>query len=82
MEKPGNQSRHDGEPYAEWMSRLYKPAHYTEDRHNGERPRWSFRVPNDLAAEAFSFMKEHKMSITTYLTFAMHNHLNNKTTNK
>ena len=83
MEKTGDQQRLENESYAQWMTRLYSPVHYTEKGHDGERNRWCFRVPNDLAADAFVFMKKHDMSITTYLTFAMHHHINQlKNTNK
>ena len=89
MEKSGNQSRRDGETYAEWMDRLYRPTPYANqkrDEKSGsflpsstgtERPKWSFRVPNVLAAKALKFMRDEQMSVTKYLTFAMHQHLNN-----
>ena len=91
METTGDQSRREGESYAEFMDRLYRadPIDYTtklRDPFDGqfvpssnrrERPRWSFRVPHDLAKQALKFMREENMSITKYLTFAMHNLHNN-----
>jgi len=90
METTGHQSRREGESYAEFMDRLYRanPIDYTTKQrgsdgtylpssNRAERPRWSFRVPHDLAKQALKFMREENMSITKYLTFAMHN-LHNK----
>ena len=93
MEKTGNQSRHDGETYAEWMSRLYKPkainysakvrhpdGHYETSGGIEQRAFWGFRVPHELALVAYRFMRENEIeSITTYLTYTMHN-LHNETT--
>ena len=49
-----------------------KAGHYIPSRDGSERPKWSFRVPNDLAKEALKFMREQNMSVIKYLTFAMH----------
>lgn len=84
METTGPQSRREGESYAEFMDRLYRAdpyanrkrdetGHYIPSRDGSERPKWSFRVPNDLAKQALKFMREQNMSVTKYLTFAMHN---------
>ena len=84
MTTPGDQSQREGESYAEFMDRLYaanpysnrkrdETGHYVPSRDGSERPKWSFRVPNDLAKEALKFMREQNMSVTKYLTFAMHN---------
>lgn len=83
METTGTQSRLDGETYADYMSRLYRSNQYEcrrRDEHGtflpGKaeqvRPKWSFRPPLELAANGYAFMKEHGMSVTTYLTFALH----------
>ena len=84
METTGDQSRRKGETYHEYMQRLYnkplnrgitavkKPNHWSEIKE-----RWSFRPPTDLTPAAYKFMRKNKMSITTYLTFAMHNLHNN-----
>ena len=84
METTGSQSRREGETYAEFMDRLYRADPYSNRKRDSitgayiasndgtERPKWSFRVPNDLAKEALKFMREQNMSVTKYLTFAMH----------
>ena len=84
METTGNQSKREGETYAEFMDRLYRADPYANRKRDSvtgayiassdgtERPKWSFRVPNDLAKEALKFMREQNMSVTKYLTFAMH----------
>ena len=84
MESTGDQSRRPDESYAEHMDRLYRANPYANRKrdqetgafvksHNGtERPKWGFRVPNVLATKALKFMRAENMSITTYLTFAMH----------
>ena len=86
MENTGNQQPLGNENYAEYMARLYKPKpiDYSAQLRNSngdfvsagnkdQRKMWSFRVPNELAEVGYDFMKKHGMSITTYLTFAMHN---------
>ena len=94
MEKPGNQPRHKDETYAQHMARLYKapPINYANQKRDpsgrlvqqgkAQRPYWGFRPPVDLAKDALKFMREQDMSVTTYLTYAMHNLHNNKATDK
>ena len=89
MATTGNQSKREGESYAEFMDRLYRADPYANRKRDAitgayvpssdgtERPKWSFRVPNDLAKEALKFMREQNMSVTKYLTFCMHNLHNN-----
>ena len=83
MENTGNQSQRKGESYSEFMNRLYAADPYRKRKRdsNGlyiashdwtERELWSFRVPNDLASLARKFMREENMSVTKYLTLAMH----------
>lgn len=87
MTTNGDQSRHDGETYAEWMSRLYpgtkrlrqadgkyalkykSVASYEE---NEKLSKWAFRVPPDMRTVANQYMKDHDMSVTTYLKVAIH----------
>ena len=83
METTGPQSRRPDESYAEHMERLYRADPYAnrkrdetgafvKSKDGTERPKWGFRVPNALATKALKFMRAENMSITTYLTFAMH----------
>jgi len=83
MATTGKQSRNEGESYADYMARLYRSPRYELKARgtNGafipgsageKRPMWSFRPPLVLASAAYIFMKKHGMSITTYLTYAMH----------
>ena len=83
METGGKQSRKEHESYADYMARLYRSPRYELKARgsNGafipgttgeRRPMWSFRPPLELASQAYIFMKKHGMSITTYLTYAMH----------
>ena len=85
MEKPGNQSRHRGEDYSSYMRRLYhKPlnrgiaAINDPNNLNEIKEKWAFRPPVSLTSIAYKFMRKHDMSITTYLTYAMHNLHNTK----
>ena len=87
MTTNGDQSRHEGETYAQWMSRLYPgtkhlreadgryalkyktTASYQEaDKVN----KWSFRVPHDMQTVANQYMRDHDMSVSTYLKVAIH----------
>ena len=80
MATTGDQSQLEGESYSEYMDRLYRAEHYTKqaDSHQ-ERRIWTFRVPDDLARKALAFMRAENMSVTKYLTFAMHQlHTKNK----
>jgi hypothetical protein len=84
MEPTGSQQRFEGESYHAYMRRLYrKPlnrgitaVHKPNDQ-TDIKELWSFRPPTDLTKAAYKFMRKHEMSITTYLTFAMHT-LHNK----
>lgn len=90
METTGTQSRLEGETYAEYMSRLYRSTQYESRRRDEHgtflpgkaeqvRPKWSFRPPLELAVIAYDFMRKNDMSVTTYLTFAVHKlHSENK----
>lgn len=93
METTGNQSQRPNETYAEYMDRLYRADPHanqiklketgqfgkSQSIYNPARPRWSFRVPHELAIKALKFMRAENMSITTYLTYAMHQlHTKNK----
>ena len=90
METAGNQPRHKDETYAQHMARLYKapPINYANQKRDpsgrlveqgkAQRPYWRFRPPVDLAKDALKFMREQDMSVTTYLTYAMHNLHNNQ----
>ena len=93
MDTAGNQLRREGESYAEYMDRLYRArtidyrdkvrdpfdGQFVPSSKHDQRLRWSFRVPHELAKPALKFMREQNMSITKYLTFAMHQlHTKNK----
>ena len=85
METTGTQSQHENESYAAYMARLYKTPsiNYGDQKRdssgrmqysgNAQRPFWGFRPPLDLAKVAYKFMRDQNMSVTTYLTYAMHN---------
>lgn len=84
-ETDGSQLRHEGESYQNYMQRLYsKPLNRgIAAVHKPNDPalikeRWSFRPPTELTGAAYKFMRKHNMSITTYLTYAMH-HLHSPT---
>ena len=80
METTGTQSRLKGESLYDYMQRLYYPA-----RRGGaaiSNPNkwdelksvvWHMRPPQELLATAYKFMRENDVSVTTYLTYAMHN---------
>lgn len=83
MATDGTQSRMNGESYADYMARLYRSNQYEVKRRDKRgafipckstevRPKWSFRPPLELATDGYAFMKKHGMSVTTYLTYAMH----------
>lgn len=78
-ETDGSQLRHEGESYRQYMRRLYsKPLNRgiaaVRDPNDPAdiKERWSFRPPTELTGAAYKFMRKHNMSITTYLTYAMH----------
>ena len=83
METIGGQSRRKDESLKSYMRRLYyKPANRGLNAIRSPNTclkdvRWNFRPPTSLTAIAYKFMREHDMSVTTYLTYAMHN-LHNK----
>jgi hypothetical protein len=90
MENTGTPSQHENESYSDYMSRLYKapPPNVREfkrdslgriiEQGNPQRPNWTVRPPHDLAKKALKFMREQNMSVTKYLTYAMHNLHNNQ----
>ena len=80
METTGTQSRLEGESYAQYMRRLYHhplnrgiAAVNNPNKWDQIKDQWGFRPPPDLAFLAYKFMREKDMSVTTYLTYAMHN---------
>jgi hypothetical protein len=81
METTGTQSRRDGESYSEYMRRLYyRPVKRGIAAVNAPNKwdeikdvSWTFRPPVDLTPTAYKYMREKEMSVTTYLTYAMHN---------
>ena len=80
MENTGTQPRHEGESYAEYMRRLYRrplkrgiaAANAPNKWDEIKEVSWSFRPPTELTAIAYRFMREEEMSLTTYLTYAVH----------
>ena len=70
METTGTQSRLKDESLYDYMRRLY--GHKIKAKIAGDVI-WHIRPPHELSAAAYKFMREHDMSVTTYLTYAIHN---------
>ena len=95
MTTSGDQSRHEGETYAQWMSRLYPRTKLLREADGrialkykttasfeeaDKINKWSFRIPDDMRMIANQYRRDHdNMSVSVYLKLAIHHF---QTTNK